>query len=166
MLVGLIAVALLAAPPPVSSSSHDPSFQHIRTASPHVQKIIEKTKRQSPTFASLLAELDRTNVAVYIELVTYLPPPLRGRLHFMSASGDYRYVRVQVKANLASHDLAASIAHELWHALEIGHEHSVQCEHTMHELYRRIGDERSERRFETTAAIAAGKRVRAEVIGP
>jgi hypothetical protein len=164
MLVGLIAVALLAAPPTSSTASHDPTFQHIRTASAHVQKLIEKTVAQSPTFAALLDEIDRTNVGVYIELVTQLPAPLRGRLHFMSASGGYRYVRVQVKANLPGHEMAASLAHELWHALEIGHDHTVRCEHTLHELYQRIGDERSERRFETTAAIAAGRQVRAEVL--
>lgn len=163
MLVGLIALALLVAPP-TSSTTHDPSFQHIRTASAHVRKLIAKTAGQSPTFATLLEEIDRTNVGVYIELVTQLPAPLRGRLHFMSASGAYRYVRVQVRANLPSHDMAASLAHELWHALEIGHDHTVRCEHTLHQLYERIGDERSERRFETTAAISAGRQVRAEVL--
>lgn len=165
MLSAMLAAALIVAP----GFDHDPGFEHVRTANRHVREVIKDLAAQSTTFAALLARLDRTNVGVYVQFVARLPASRHGHLQFIAASGDFRFVRIQIKSGLPYDQMAASLAHEIWHAIEIGEHGEVRCAQTMEKLYQRIGYGRSERlkrRYETSAAIAAGTRVRSDVLGP
>jgi hypothetical protein len=160
----MVALALALAAPRMGT--HVPDFAHVRTASAHLQEVIDQAAMQSPTFASLLARVNRTDVVVYFEYVQRLPRQARGHLHFITAAGNHRYLRVRLPARLPRHQLIASIAHELWHAIEIGEHREVRCERTMEDLYRRIGDEHATHEFETKRAIETGQAVLAEVLAP
>jgi hypothetical protein len=159
-----LALGLTLAPTPPTPQA--PDFRHVRTADPCLEEILAHAARQSPTFASLLARLEATDVVVYFVFVHELPRQAHGHLHFVTATGGRRYLRVRLPARLARHDLIASIAHELWHAIEIGENREVRCEKSMEALYRKIGDEYGAGMFETKQAIHTGRIVRAEVLAP
>jgi hypothetical protein len=148
-----------------AAANDDPDFEHIRTASRNVRELVDLVASRSPTFANLLQRLDRTNVAVYLQFVADLPTPRHGQLHFIGASEEFRFVRVQVKAGLPLDQLASILGHELRHALEIGESPEVDCDESMEELYRRIGKRQSPRQFETSEAAETGRKVREELLG-
>jgi hypothetical protein len=160
----VVALALALAAPRMGT--HAPDFAHVRTANAHLQQTIDQAAVQSPTFAALLARVDLTDVVVYFEYVQQLPRRARGHLHFVTSAGGHRYLRVGLPARLPRHELIASIAHELRHAIEIGEHWDVRCERTMKTLYSRIGDECATGEFETRDAIKAGEAVRAEILAP
>jgi hypothetical protein len=56
----------------------------------------------------------------------------------MGIGGGYRYLRISVSGQF-THLVAAHIAHELQHALEIAEAPGVTDSRTLVELYRRIG---------------------------
>ena len=161
MLSAILLATLVTAP----AVAHDPGFEHIRTSSRHVHRMVADVATKSPTFAALLEQLDRTNVAVYLQFVADLPRPRHGQLHFISAAEGVRYVRVQIRAGLPLDQLAAILAHELRHALEVGEHPEVVCDETMEDLYHRIGLRQSEKQFETRDAQSTGKKVREELLG-
>lgn len=164
MLIMTALAVALAAPP---AERHVPDFAHVRTANATLQATIDAARAQSPTFAALLDRLDRTDVVVYLEFASRpLPRGQRGHLHFVTAVGNHRFLRVRLPTQLSRLELMASIAHELWHAIEIGEDRDVRCEHTMRQLYLRIGEERDRNEFETKKAILAGQAVRAEILAP
>jgi hypothetical protein len=144
---------------------HHPELEHLRPASPEVRELIDRFAARSPHFATLLDRLDRTTVVVYIAIAVDLPASREGHLHFVTASQGLRFVRVELRAGLPPNQLAASLAHELMHAIEIGEHPEVQCHRTLERLYRRIGRQRGETAFETVAAAASGRQVREELVG-
>lgn len=159
--VAVVAAALMALPPHTAA----PPLPRIRTANPQLEFLIREGREHSPTFAAMAAAVDASNVIVYFEAVPLMETQLRGCVHFMGASGGYRYVRAQIKTAMHKYDVLGSIAHELQHVIEISQHPEVQSEKTLEDLYRRIGDEYQWRAFETDRARVAGKAVRAEVLG-
>lgn len=160
--VAAFAAALMVLP----SSTPAPNFPHIRTASPRLAETITAMRVQSPTFAKMIAALDASDVVVYFEGAVNMEPRLRGCVHFMGASGGFRYVRVQVKLAMSRYDLITSIAHEMQHVVEISEHPGVTSEETLAELYRDIGDEHEFRHFETLGAQRTGRAVLAEILAP
>lgn len=63
----------------------DSPYRHVRTTNGNVQRLLETGVRRSPTFASLLARLNASDVIVYIEQTTQMPQTLEGRLLLMPA---------------------------------------------------------------------------------
>jgi hypothetical protein len=163
MLPAIFLAALVSLPG--VSHHYDPGFEHIRSARHDLPGLIADIATRSPTFATLLEQLDRTNVVVYVQFVTNLPIERHGQLHFIGASETFRFVRVQIKAGLPFDQLAASLGHELYHGLEIGQHPEVRCGETMGALYRRIGKVRPPRGYETSEAGKTGRKIREEVIG-
>lgn len=155
-----LATALMAAAP----SATDRIFPHIRTTSPLLLSLINDARDHSPTFRRQLDTVEQSDVIVYFEAAPHLESRLRGRVHFMGASGGIRYLRIQVRTALNRFDLIASIAHELQHAIEISCHPEVVSEETLAALYRRIGDEHEWCMFETDEAVQAGKAVRTELL--
>lgn len=155
-----LATALMAAAP----SATDRTFPHLRTASPLLLSLIDEARDHSPTFQRQLETLEQSDVIVYFEAAPHMEARLRGRVHFMGASGGFRYLRIQVRTSLGRYDIIASIAHELQHAIEISCHPEVVSEAGLAALYRRIGDEHEWCMFETEEAVQAGKAVRTELL--
>jgi hypothetical protein len=127
--------------------------------------LIADAREQSPTFANMLDQLERSDVIVYFEGVPRFEKNLRGCVHFMGASAGYRYLRAQIRTMMNRYDIMASLAHELQHAIEISRHPEVRSEADLAELYKRIGDERERWMFETNEAQSAGRTVRLEILG-
>ena len=95
--------------------------------------------RRSPTFATLLAALDRSDVIVYVELSLDLRPNTDGRTMLVSQSAPQRYVRVQVRGMLSRDETIALIGHELRHALEIASTAWIRTATDVQRYYDRAG---------------------------
>jgi hypothetical protein len=140
--------------------------RRVRSTDPKVVQLLETGMQRSPTFASLVRSVSKTDVIVYIERVRVLPQSLAGRLLLLPVAGNQRYLRIQVRSDLPRPDLIALIGHELRHALEIAQEPTVRDNSSMISLFQRIGRSGHDMHsFDTTAAQTTGWRVRQELAG-
>lgn len=137
---------------------------HVRGATPAITALIKKGISRSPTFAALVAALDRTDVIVYVERTRSLPSGVDGQLAFSGAAGPLRYLRAQVVIDLEGDALLSIAGHELQHALEVAAHPEVRDIASLGSLYARIGIGMSRKgRFDTAAAQQAGRKVRSEL---
>ncbi len=172
VLTAIVAVAAFATPPTGSAplaaagrGDRSPS-RHVRSTQLRTEQLLDIGASRSPTFASLRATLEATDVIVYVQTVTQMKPTLDGRLMFLSSTGKYRYVRIDVRASLSPNDLLAAIAHELQHAVEIAGSVDVRDSRSLGTFYERIGVSRGARTsFDTDAARQTGARVKSELLG-
>lgn len=143
----------------------DSPYRHVRTTNGNVQRLLETGVRRSPTFASLLARLNASDVIVYIEQTTQMPQTLEGRLLLMPLVNHQRYLRIQIARGASPTELVALIGHELRHAIEVAEATDVRDEDGLERLYRRIGaSSAAEHTYDTEAARATGRRVRQELV--
>ena len=82
---------------------------------------------------------------VYVALNPMMKSNLAGMLTWMTRAGHFRYVRASISPDLTPHQMIATIAHELQHAVEV------------------MSGDASPSRWVTTAAQQAGFQVRKEV---
>ena len=160
-----ITLSLLVAIAAAVPCAADPSPQ-IRGTSITETRIIQDLLRRSVTARTLAAEIESSDLIVYVQLSGDQPQG-RAATRFAAASGPYRYVRVVIGSRTHPSDRAALLAHELQHALEIARAQEVRDENGLRRLYARIGeDPHAQFAFETTAAREVGSRVLRELIGP
>ena len=136
---------------------------HVRGASPAMTKLLTEGIDRSPTFAALVAAIDKSDVIVHVQEVERLGHGVDGQLSFVYANDDVRYLRAQVRTRRGAADTMSVIGHELQHALEVAAHPSVRDEKAFAALYVRIGDRAEPHRFDTAAAREAGARVRREL---
>ena len=140
--------------------------RRVRAVTPAIRQALIAGARRSPTLAALVADVQASDVIVYIEPTFALPPGIDGRLYFGSADGGQRYLRVQVRSTLQGHHLVAVIAHELQHVREVAGEAAVVDGDTLADFYRQHRDgTHSAGRFDTESARRAQRQVRAELLG-
>jgi hypothetical protein len=91
----------------------------LRPQSDRLRGVVDVASRDSATFLSVVEALADRDVLV---LIVDGPCDLRRReaclVHQVVTSGRYRFLRVQVRDDIAYPRIAGVIAHELWHALE------------------------------------------------
>jgi hypothetical protein len=139
----------------------------LRTHDPLIAELIATGRDRSPTFRSLLARLEQSNLIVHLKRAAgpWTKTP-RGFTRFVGSTGGYRYVQVTI-ANAAtpSVELVALVGHELQHRVELVEAPAVVDPVTYHELYRAIGYPscRSRRCYDTNEAVIVGQRVLAEL---
>lgn len=139
-------------------------YRHVRTTNPRIQRLLEMGVSRSPTFASLLARLNASDVIVYIQQTDDLPKRLDGRLLLMPLANNQRYLRIQINRKGTPNELIALIGHELRHAIEVAEATEVRDERGLERLYRRIGmPSTSLHTYDTDAAQTTGRRVRKEL---
>ena len=171
LLAAVVAASAIAAPPPAAplaaAGRGDRSpMRHVRSTQPRTEHLLDLGARRSVTFAALRATLEATDVIVYVQMVGDLRPTLDGRLIFLGSSGGHRYLRIDVRNTLPTHDLLSAIAHELQHAVEVAGSVEVRDAKSMAGFYERIGVSRGTRTsFDTQAARETGARVKSELLG-
>lgn len=138
---------------------------HVRTMDARLRTAISEGVKRSPSFRELVAQLDASDVIVYAERECTLPDGLVGRLSFMSAAGERRYVSIRIGCMLAGPRQIAMLGHELRHAVEIATAPSVVDEASLAVEYGRIGFRSRvvSRGFDSTAAIQAGEQIALEL---
>lgn len=174
-LVSIIALVDPAAPASSSSASLSPASylllnapdRRVRVTDARLYSFLAEGMNRSRTFASLVTALNRTDVIVYIESVLTLPKGTMGRLTMMMpTTGNFRYLRVQIRSDLSRREAIALIGHELQHALEIADATEVRDSTALIRLYERIGHaSNGEHAYDTEAAQDTGRIVRRELNG-
>lgn len=140
--------------------------RRVRATHPEMQALIARGMRRSTTFAALVAELDNTDLIVYVERVHNLPAIILGRLLLVSATPHQRYVRIQLGTGGTTTEAIATLAHELQHAIELGTAPDVRDQEALARFYQRIGQNSvGAHTYDTGAAQNTGKRVRKEIEG-
>jgi len=152
----------------LGTSSQTDSLQRIRTTSPYIQAILLEVGKKSPTLQSIVRRIAASNVIVYVTCQQFSTNILNGRTIWAEASGDARYLRVEVDCMLSRTNLVTILGHELQHVAEIGDAPDVIDLRSFAKLFKSIGyvscDGYTGEQFETNAALAAGKRVRQEFL--
>jgi hypothetical protein len=155
-----------AAPGAAPAAAAPSPLRHVRSTQPRIESLLQLGVRRSATFARLRDTLESTDLIVYVQAVPDMRHGLNGRLTFINSTPTKRYLRIDVRCTLTQHDLLATIAHELQHAVEIAGAANVRDTHSMIDFYRRIGlSRRALTGFETSAARKTESRVKTELLG-
>ncbi|MGE5358551.1 MAG: hypothetical protein ACM3NQ_05990 [Bacteroidales bacterium] len=148
---------MLAADPPVVA------VPHVRAVDPALLPYIREGCRRSPTFHALVERIEHSDVIVYLESVTFVPPLTRAYLRWVGANTMFRFVRIAVKIPASTDSIIALLGHELHHASEVAAAIDVRDEAAFDALFRRVG-EQSPGGWETAAARLAGALVKKELL--
>jgi hypothetical protein len=119
---------------------------------------------RSAVVRTLIDRLERSNVIVHIQSSFTLPAGIAGMTRFAVSRGNYRFLRITIKADLPPFTRAAILGHELQHACEIA-ESAAADTHSLRELFEHAG-RRTGEFFETRAALEIERRVRMDLVGP
>jgi hypothetical protein len=151
-----------ALPVPPIQRAGETHTNHVRPMDRFCEQLLTDGTRRSPTFAGLVAELERHDVIVYIS--TGSDPSLLGSLTFIARGGPVTYLRVRLHPLLGPDDGIPALAHELQHAVEVaGAPRPVTSERELKTLYQLIGFDVGLRSFESTAARTTEAQVRREI---
>ncbi len=159
-----LAVIVVAAP----RSSQAESIQRIRTTSSYVQAVLVTATEKSATLRSIVDRITASNVIVYITCDRFGSVALYGRTIWATGNREARYLRVEIDCMLTQGSFIGILAHELQHVAEVADATDVVDEASFGKLFATVGYATCNRgpseQFETDAAIAAGERVRTEVL--
>jgi hypothetical protein len=160
VLASLLAIAVLS-----GGSESAPPVPHIRSSERLIQAALTDGIQLSPSFRGLLERLEASDVVVHIVFDLSPRRDIAGHLAFAVKAGGVRYLRIFLSYRLAATDLVCLLGHELRHAAEIADHPWVVDQASMLRLYSAIGESEAwSGTFDTRDAVAAGDRVRQEVI--
>jgi len=111
---------------------------HVRFVNDRIAEVFEYAMNRSPSFRELIATLDILDRVVYVEEGQCGDGTPRGCLVLMPMSGGKKLL-VRINPRQPNRLVAAQLAHELYHAMEVAQEPDVVDELSLRELYRRIG---------------------------
>jgi hypothetical protein len=139
------------------------TIARIRPMAPYLEAFLKEGMASSATFRALVERIQRSDLVVYIAPGT-LDARLRGRLKFMGASGNTRYLRIEVGWLGSEARSIAALGHELQHAVEVADAPEIRDEASFGREFARIGYPSSavqfgEDRYDTRAAVETGYRI-------
>jgi hypothetical protein len=137
-------------------------LKNIRGVSPRETALVQRLIARSPTARTVAAQIESEAVVVYVEVRPSMPRG-HGATRLAATTPFARFIRITLAPGSNPDDLAALLAHELQHALEMA-QAGVATSDDVRRLYRTIGDDRAAYvSFETAAAQEVGIRVREEL---
>jgi len=157
---------MLAAATVWASPLDEPRSPRLRPQQDRLDALLADGARRSPTLRALVARIEASDVFVYLGLDPLLGDKLSGRVTWMSQAGPYRYLRASINPDQAPDAIIAALAHELQHVTEVIDSPDVTSDHSLAELYRRIGRPsavQAASSWETEAAQLKGRQVRREL---
>jgi hypothetical protein len=134
-----------------------------------IAALLRDGAERSPTFRSLLEQLDGSEWIVFVQAGSCRLSRITGcLLHRMGVFEGRRYLRIVLSDTSATHDGAiATIGHELHHAAEVVSEPQITQASDIQDLYRRIGYVSMRTTggavYETKGAVRAGAQILAEL---
>jgi hypothetical protein len=140
----------------------------VRTTNVRLAGLIRDGVRFSPTFQTLAERLSNSDLIVFVDVDSFGPEGLDGRLTFVASAPGARYVRIRVTFYPDAARQIAIIGHELQHAVEIADDPAIVDEESLGREYARIGYPQGaflprRQTFDTEAAIKTGQRVYREL---
>jgi len=159
--ISILTVVLSAAPLDAEG------FHVIRVLDASLAKTLDDVYRVSPSAKAVIDRLDRSDLLIHV--VVMRPDRARlftGTTHFVTRSGERRFLRITIDERLPPDRRAAALGHELQHAAEVAEAAFVVDQVSFAALYHDIGYESGgdphANCFETPAAVRTGARVLAE----
>ncbi|HEX3703649.1 MAG TPA: hypothetical protein VHU82_09970 [Vicinamibacterales bacterium] len=125
-----------------SATARGEAAGSVRVLSPQLRAIAEDGLTMSKTLQELVQRLDASDVVIYLTCAQTEVPQARsfdGKLRFLSAAGNVRYVVAHVNCRLSREEQTALLGHELRHAVEIADDESVVDIRTFGRCFARIG---------------------------
>jgi hypothetical protein len=168
--VSFVALAALALQTPGIAEAQERAlnFPHLRSLDPRTRAAIDEGIRRSALFGELVAEIENSDLIVYVEPDCTMRDTVQGKLIFVTAAPPVRYLRVRIACHLTRIEQIAILGHELQHAVEVANAPWVVDEGSLASEYRRIGfasrTASPGMAFESQAAIDAGQRVLRELM--
>ena len=160
----VLALVLASGLPAGCQDTIGPDIPHVRGSDRRARAVLDIATRLSPTVAWQIAELQKTDLIVIVE-VGYLNA-MNGLAYLFAASPTARYVRVRLRIPNDDLALVRTLAHELQHALEIAALPEIRDSRSMARAYDRIGFPHARHgRYETQAALRVGALVARELKG-
>jgi hypothetical protein len=161
----------IAVAPTMAAEPSGPTTKTI-TRSPRVRAgdarsgvLLTEGLERSETIRTLVTQLQRRDVIVYIEMQPALKKRLAGTLTWVGATPTHRYVRISLSPDLGTEIAIATLGHELQHALEVANAAEIVSDRTLERFYRAHGDSNRAQAngWDTEAARVAGDVVRREL---
>ncbi len=146
------------------------STARLRAADAGADALIDAALTRSETVKRLAAEIEVSDLIVYVSETNSLRSELSGALRFMGAGARDRFLRIDVRPcdpGSATSLIAAiaTLAHELLHALEVAGARHVIDELSFTQFYREVADKPHAAVVDTRAAREIGQRVHFELTG-
>ena len=165
----LLAAALVSAGATAHADSAWPS--RLRAANPGAEALIAAAVARSATFKRLVADLEASDLIVYVAQGDALRPDVHGALRFMGiGAGPDRFLRIDVRPGDPGSPTSlilgiATLAHELTHALEVAAARHVVDEASFARFFRAVAHEVRDAVVDTRTAREIGQRVHFELTG-
>jgi hypothetical protein len=152
-------------PTPVPNRKALASVPRVRTADGRIKAALAEGQQRSASFRRVLQRVEELDVIVYVEMQPLLRRRLAGTTTWVTATENFRYVRVSLNPALSKFHIVAALAHELQHVAEIGGAASIVDTRSLTDYYREAGIEKQtpSDEWETEAAKVTGQMVRQEL---
>jgi hypothetical protein len=138
------------------------SIHRVRSEKPAIAALIDEGIARSPTFASLVAAIDRTDGLIYVEEGRCGRSVRACLVMTVTIAGPYRMLRIRLGSRRPRRDLIASLGHELRHVIEVLHEPGIRTNAAFYHFFHSTQPTATEA-FESSAAIQVGLDVHAEL---
>lgn len=138
-------------------------LRRVRALDPVLEAILASGVERSATVGALLAALQDSDVIVQIVSSSAMPLSTPARLRLVPKTGEFRFLRIDVRLEGSEDDLIMILGHELQHALEIASAPEVRDDRALIRLYERIGHRDGEYQFDSEAAHATSRQIRREL---
>jgi hypothetical protein len=160
----LLMVILLIASPAIAQPVQ--KSPHVR---PHADlvELVSDAARQSPTIQALIDRLETLDVTVYVRRQRFAQSELYGRTGLLANVDHHRYLVIELACGRTRVTDVSTLAHELFHAVEIASEPSVVDIRSLAAFYTRTGfrtdNTVGQQLFETVGASEAGRQALREL---
>lgn len=163
MMLGFVLPGSAAASPETEPAG----WSQVRPVSPAARSLVDEARASSELVRSMLDRIEQSDVIVYVAVrqARYETEP-RGRLRFMTETGGYRLLLVDVETWYRDRlSQIAALGHELQHALEIAGAPEVVDNDSLRAFYEAIGHQLEHGHFETSRAAATELSVLRQLFG-
>jgi hypothetical protein len=164
-LVAALALAMLSPAAEEPGTAARRSSPRVRPHDGRAATVLLRGIERSSTLRMLVEQLETSDLIVYIEMQPALKQELAGRLTWLTAAGNVRYVRVSLNPALGPETLVSTLGHELQHALEVATAPHIVSEATLEAYYKQHGIHMRSHSsgWDTLAARETGELVRREI---
>jgi len=141
------------------------SIPRVRSTDARIAALIARAVEQTATFRRLIDNVAATDGIVYVE--TGRCPGVRACLTLqVTVAEPYRILWIIVDTRRPACEVIASIAHELWHAVEVLSEPSIRSTGALYFFITKDRDHNRHPWIETSAALKVGEDVLSELREP
>jgi hypothetical protein len=123
---------------PILAAERDGERSRLRFHNTRIAEVFRYAVKKSPAFEDLVAALEQQDRVVYVDEGRCRQPEVSSCLQLLGTSGA-KYIQIRIAPREPLKLVVARLAHELYHASEIGRDPSVVDAASLQALYERIG---------------------------